>query len=66
MQYHFQNREELFYRVRPALKLRCEDFKKQGFTDVRDSDIWNCLILNKWKVAEGLMLSDVVSDIMHI
>ena len=42
------------------------NFKESFFSSVKVIDIWNCLIEEKWKTARGLMLSDIVRDILNI
>ena len=65
MDYEFSSQLELFKRVKPALNSKCAEAHRLGFPDLRDIDIWNYLIENKWKTSKDLMLSDIVSDIMH-
>lgn len=66
MDYDFQSIEELYYRVRPALHAKEIEFHRLGYSFVKAIDIWNYLILRKWKKAKGLMLSDIVDDIMNL
>ena len=60
-----KNRDELYLRVKPALSCKCNDFSKEG-VEVKEFEIWNYLTIHKWKSSKGLMLCDVVNDIMHI
>ena len=66
MNYEFQSQKDLFKRVRPALSSKCSELNRLGFKNIKEFDIWNYLILKKWKFATGLMLSDIVSDIMNL
>ena len=66
MDYEFKSQKELFIRVRPALRSKCLELHKIGFIDIKEFDIWNYLIIKKWKESYGLMLSDIVSDIMNL
>lgn len=66
MEYEFKSQEELFRRVRPALRSKCSELHKLGYSKIKEFDIWNYLIIKKWKQATGLMLSDIVSDIMNV
>ena len=66
MDYEFDSLADLFKRIQPALKVRNNEFQREGFSSVKNIDIWNCLVEKKWKVANGLMLSDIVSDILNI
>ena len=65
MDYEFDSQLELFKRVRPALSAKKIECHRLGFSNIKDTDIWNYLIESKWKKGKNLMLSDIVSDIMH-
>ena len=65
MDYEFSSQLELFNRVKPALNAKSVECHRLGFPNIRDIDIWNYLIDKKWKNGKDLMLSDIVSDIMH-
>ena len=65
MDYEFNSQKELFIRVRPALRSKVSELERLGYK-IKEFDIWNYLIIKKWKIAHGLMLSDIVSDIMNI
>lgn len=62
----FHSQEELFQRVTPALHARCGELAREGYSDINSLDIWNYFIQSKWSVADDLMLSDIVHDIMHV
>lgn len=66
MELSFSSRQELYLRVRPALSAKIQELRRQGYNDVSELDIWNCLIEKKWLKGHALMLSDVVSDILHV
>ena len=66
MNYEFQSQKDLFKRVRPALSSKCSELNRLGFKNIKEFDIWNYLILKKWKFATGLMLSDIVNDNMNV
>ncbi len=66
MDYEFKSIEELYHRVRPALHAKEIEFHRLGYSLIKDIDIWNYLILQKWKNGRGLMLSDIVDDIMNL
>ncbi len=66
MEYEFKSQKELFQRVRPALRSKCSELQRLGYSKIKEFDIWNYLIIKKWKQATGLMLSDIVSDIMNV
>ena len=66
MDYEFSSKEELFQRVKPALKAKVNEFKRLGQKYVQEVDVWNYLIENVWCKAKDLMLSDIVNDILHV
>ena len=66
MDYEFSSKEELFQRVKPALKAKVNEFQRLGYSYVQEVDIWNYLIENIWSKAKDLMLSDIVNDILHV
>ncbi len=66
MELSFSSREELYKRVRPALYAKKKELERQGYSYIREIDIWNHLIESTWRKSHSLMLSDVVSDILHV
>ena len=65
MEPEFHSQLELFQRVRPALEAKETELKRLGFTEVSAIDVWNYLVEVKWKKGKGLMLSDIVDDILN-
>ena len=65
MDYEFSSLEELYKRVRPALKSKVDELQKYGNLSISKYDLWKCLIINKWRNGTGLMLSDIVDDILN-
>ena len=61
----FNSKEELFLRVRPALKVKSNELEKMGYDFVSDVDVWNYLIQVKWTKSKDLYLSDIVHDIFN-
>lgn len=66
MDYEFSSKEELFQRVKPALKAKINEFHRMGYDYVQEIDVWNYLIETNWSKSKDLMLSDIVSDILHV
>ena len=66
MDLEFNSKEELYLRVRPALKTKVAELTRLGFKNIREEDIFNYLAFNKWINAKDLELSDIVSDIIHL
>lgn len=56
---------ELYKRVKPALNSKVKDLKRENYDYIKEEDIWNYLIKNKWSDAEGLVLCEIVDDILH-
>ena len=66
MDIEFNNIKELYDRVYPALRSKVRELKKNKITYIKEVDIWNCLTQIKWKSTKGLLLSDIVDDILNI
>lgn len=66
MDIEFNNIKELYDRVYPALKSKVKELKKNKITYIKEVDVWNCLTHLKWKSTKGLLLSDIVDDILNI
>lgn len=66
MDFSFQTQEELYIRVRPALTAKLQELKRLNYRNIEEKDIWEYLSDIKWKKSKNLMLSDIVSDIIHI
>lgn len=64
MDIEFSSKEELYQRVKPALKAKTMELKRVGYSYIREIDIWNYLIEIKWSKSRDLMLSDIVNDIL--
>lgn len=62
----FTSAVDLYDRVKPALKTKLKELKRQKLDYIRMEDIWNYLIKNKWMSAHGLDLCDVVNDILNV
>ena len=65
MDYEFHSLQELYKRVEPALSAKISELKRLGYYYIKEVDIWNYLIEDKWKKGNGLMLSDIVDDILN-
>lgn len=66
MDFEFNSQEELFKRVKPALNAKVMELHRLGYSYITIDDIWNYLIETKWKKGKDLMLSDIVSNIIHV
>jgi len=61
----FKSVFDLYSRVKPALNTKLKELKREKYDYIKEEDIWNYLIKNKWSEADGLVLCDVVDDILH-
>ncbi len=57
---------ELRKKLLPVLKLKAKEFRQRGISYISEQDIWNYLVATKWKLAEGLTLSEMTNDILHV
>ena len=62
----FNSKEELYKRVLPALRTKKDEFSRLGYSYIKEEDIWNYLVISSFQDAHELMLSDIVSNIMHV
>ena len=62
----FSSQEELYDRVKPALKSRVKDLKRIGINYVQDVDVWNYLKNNVWGKKSNLTLGEMINDIMTV
>ena len=44
----FSSLEELYNRIKPALRTKKEEMKRNGYIYVKEADIWNYLKEKKW------------------
>ena len=61
----FETLEELKQRITPALKTKAKELKMNNY-NIKEEDIWNYLIKNKWKKSKDLTLYDIINDIINI
>lgn len=66
MNIEFSSQEELYKRVKPALRTKRMELYRLGFSYIKEEDIWNYLKITKWSKDKNLMLSDIVNDIIHL
>ena len=59
-------KEELYVRLRPALNAKLQELRRLNYPNITEEDIWSYLSEVKWTKSKGLMLSDIVSDIIHV
>lgn len=64
MDIEFNSAEELFNRLKPALKSKVFELQKEGYRYLEIEDVWNYLKEVKWKGSVNLSLNEMVSDIL--
>ncbi len=55
---------ELYKRLTPALRMKSSEVNRMCKSRLTNIDIWNYLIVNKWKNKKDLRLYELVSDIL--
>ena len=63
MNIEFGSVQELYERLKPALKSKVEELKRDGYDYLNTEDVWNYLKEKKWKSSTNLALHQMVSDI---
>lgn len=62
----FSSVEELYNRVKPALKSKLKDLTRIGINYVQEVDIFNYLKSSIWAKRRNLTLGEIVNDIMTV
>lgn len=62
----FTSLKELYDRLRPALKTKCNELKRINYFYIKEEDIWNYLKEFKWKKTSNLNLFEMASDILNL
>lgn len=66
MDIEFSNIKELYDRLKPALKSKVEELKRNDLDYIKSEDIWNYLKITKWSKANNLLLYQMVDDILNL
>lgn len=66
MNYEFKSLQELYDRIKPALISKRSEFRKIGYKDIKEADLWNYLTDKKWTKSKELTLSEMVEDIFSV
>jgi hypothetical protein len=66
MEYEFKSLNELYIRIKPALRCKCSEFKLMGYANITESDIWKCLSNTKWISSYNLDLYTMVNNIFDL
>lgn len=62
----FNNADELYNKVLPALKSKTEEFKRDRINYVSEKDIWNYLIKTNWKNNKDIEFYEIVDSILNV
>lgn len=62
----FSSLEELYNRIKPALRTKKEEMKRNGYIYVKEADIWNYLKEKKWINSKNLSLYEMVDDVLNV
>lgn len=59
--------QRFYLKVKPALKMKVEEFAIIGLKDIVEDDIWTYLTRKKWKKPkENIHLYEIVADILSL
>ncbi len=65
MEITFDSLQELYERIKPALAVKKAQMHREGYTYIKEADIWNYFKEIKWHHAQNLFLHDLVSDVIN-
>lgn len=65
MDIEFNDLEELYKRLEPALSTKEAELKRNDIETISKKDIWDYLAENKWTISNNLQLHQMVDDILH-
>lgn len=61
----FKSEDELFDRIKPALRSKKKILNKKGAKNITEEDIWDFMVDNVWVSSSDLELCDMVDKILH-
>lgn len=61
----FKSEDELFDRIKPALRSKQKILNKKGCKNITEEDIWDFMVDNVWVSSSDLELCDMVDKILH-
>lgn len=53
-------------KLSPVLRTKVNELRKNGICNITEQEIWNYLVVTKWKNKEELYLSEMVDDILKL
>ena len=57
--------EDLYHRLRPALRTKRRSLRAQDKIEMTEEEIWNYLRRSKWNQSKDLSLAEMVDDILN-
>ena len=57
---------DLYKRLTPAMNCKIRELNKYKINYIKNEDIWNYLMTNKWKTEKGISLAEMVDDILNL
>ncbi len=61
----FKSQQELYDRIKPALRSKKKLLSKDGYKKIKEADIWDYMRKKVWASSYGLELCDMVDDILN-
>lgn len=65
MEMEFKSASELYERLKPALITKAEEMRRNGYTYIKEEDVWNYLKQVKWIKSVNLELYQMVADVLN-
>ena len=65
MEVIFDSLDELYKRIKPALRTKKEEMKRAGFIYIKEEDVWNYLKEKTWVNSKNLSLYQMVNDVLN-
>ena len=62
----FTSLEDLYKRIKPALKTKKEEMNRAGYIYIKEIDIWEYLKDVKWINSRNLSLYQMVNDVLNV
>ncbi len=66
MNTEFTTLEQLYERLKPALRTKMREMRSLGYSYIREEDIWNYLKEVKWVSSKNLLLFEMVRDVLNV
>lgn len=64
--YKFNNVDELYKRILPALRSKVEELKRSKISYITERDIWSYLSSNVWRKKKDLEFYEIIDSILNV